>query len=391
VRSLGFAFESGGKPPHSKKNKKTVNKGDKHLINMPLNHTLRLVFFETTAGCNLECSHCRRLDASRETGRDDLSRTHALGLIDQIAEFSSPIIVFSGGEPLIREDIFELMSHAVKKNLKVALATNGILVSEETALKIKQTGVERVSVSFDGADSHTHNHFRKITGSFEAALKGTENLIKLDVGVQINMTVARHNASQLNQMFELASNLSVSALHLFMLVPVGCGVEIAGEEMLSPQEYEQVLLKFFELSNQYDLMTKATCAPHYFRIKMQKGKSDGIAESGVLKTHARDKLFHSETRGCLAGSSVLFVSHRGQVFPCGYLPVEAGNIKNTRMKDIWEKSGVFALLRRPDLLKGKCGICRYRRICMGCRARAFYKSGDYMDEEPYCVYEPLRI
>lgn len=349
---------------------------------------LRLVFFETTAGCNLECIHCRRLDVSREMIKDDLSTDEAVNLIDQITEISKLILVFSGGEPLIRPDIFNLMKTANNKGLKVALATNGILVTEEIAKKIVDCGVERTSISLDGADSDTHNHFRKIENSFEKAIEGLHNLSKFGMSIQINITVAKHNAHQLKDMFDLATKLNADALHLFMLVPVGCGVEISDAEMLSPQEYEDVLNNFYEFSSQYSLITKATCSPHFFRIKLQRKAQE--RKEGIIHDNKPQISLHSETRGCLAGSSVLFVSHKGQVFPCGYLPVEVGNIRQTRLKEIWEKSKVFSDLRMPDALKGKCGICEYRKVCMGCRARAFFATGDYMDEEPYCVYVPKK-
>jgi radical SAM protein with 4Fe4S-binding SPASM domain len=205
------------------------------------------------------------------------------------------------------------------------------------------------------------------------------------VEVQINSTIAKHNVHQVQDLYQLALDFEAVALHIFMLVPVGCGVQIADHEMLDPHKYEEVLNWFYDISKENKIQTKATCAPHYFRIMRQRAKEEGIKITP--KTHGMAAM----TKGCLAGSSICFVSHKGQVFPCGYLPVEAGNVLKTPFKDIWEKSPIFANLRNTDLLGGKCGICEFKKVCEGCRARAFYETGDYMDEEPYCVYEPEKI
>lgn len=347
---------------------------------------LQLVFWETTAGCNLECVHCRRLDVSSQLMKDDLTTQQAFRMIDSIAETGRPILVLSGGEPLFRPDIFEIAEYTTKeKGLICALATNGTLVDARIAEKVKASGIQRVSISLDGADAETHDSFRKLKGSFNRAIEGLNHLKKAGVEVQINSTIARHNAHQAKELYQLALDLGAVALHIFMLVPVGCGVEIADEEMLDPKKYEELLNWFYDVSKENKIQTKATCAPHYFRIMRQRAKEEGIKITP--KTHGMAAM----TKGCLAGSSICFVSHKGQVFPCGYLPVEAGNVLKESFKSIWEKSSVFARLRDTDQLGGKCGICEFKKVCEGCRARAYYETGDYMEEEPYCIYEPARM
>lgn len=355
-----------------------------HEFLMNKENELRLVFWETTAGCNLECVHCRRIDVSKELMKDDLSTEEAFRLVEQIAEASDggTILVLSGGEPLFRQDIFDIARHAKKQGLTLALATNGTLVDEEMAKKIGDAGIQRVSISLDGADSKTHDAFRKLPGSFEAAIRGIRNLRNLGMEVQINSTIAKHNVHQVEDLYKLAQELGAVALHIFMLVPVGCGVQIAEDQMLPPTKYEEILNWFYDISKEGKMQTKATCAPHYFRIMRQRAKAEGIKVTP--KTHGMAAM----TKGCLAGSGVCFVSHKGEVFPCGYLPVEAGNIRKQRFKDVWENSEVFRQLRNPDNLGGKCGICEYKKVCMGCRARAFYDRGSYLAEEPYCIYEP---
>ncbi|MEE8483017.1 MAG: radical SAM protein, partial [Nitrospinota bacterium] len=288
------------------------------------------------------------------------------------------------GEPLFRPDIFDIAKYAVGKGLTVALATNGTLVDEAMAKKIVDSGVQRVSVSLDGLNE-IHDEFRKQKGSFDLALKGIKNLQALGMSTQINSTIAKHNVHQVKELYQFAVDQGVDALHIFMLVPVGCGVQIAEDQMLDPKVYEEVLEWFYEISKEGKIQTKATCAPHYFRIMRQKAKEEGIKITP--KTHGMAAM----TKGCLAGQSICFISHKGQVFPCGYLPVEAGNIHKERFKDIWENSETFKRLRDQDNLKGKCGICEYKKVCEGCRARAFYEKGDYMEEEPYCIYEPVKI
>jgi len=353
-------------------------------------HSLRLLFWETTAGCNLRCIHCR---ASARPGRlpDELTTKEALELVDQIASFSSPILVLSGGEPLFRNDIFEIATYASHKGLRVALATNGTLVTQGKAGRLKKAGIGRTSVSLDGASALTHDSFRGVSGAFDKAVEGIENLREAGVEFQINTTVTSHNVRELPLILELARSLGAAAFHIFLLVPVGCGLEISEEQQISPDEYERVLSWLYEQSRESSLELKATCAPHYFRILNQRGGQAGArrGRGGFLARGKQDEHGMSAmTKGCLAGSAVCFVSYRGDVQPCGYLPLKAGNVLENPLSEIWEFSELFATLRDPDILGGKCGYCEFRRVCFGCRARAYSDTGNYLAEEPYCVYEP---
>ena len=408
----------------------------------------RLIFWEVTKGCNLRCIHCRATATELESPTD-LPTSRALDIIDQIAAFSNPILVLSGGEPLYRSDIFQLATYAKDKGLRVALATNGTLVTKEVARMIADSGIKRVSISLDGADAATHDSFRGIPGAFEAALHGFRNLKQVGMSVQINMTIARHNADQLPLVLELAKNVGADALHTFLLIPVGCGVDIADDQMVPPDEYERMLNWFYERSLEGGIELKATCAPHYFRVVRQRRAADRRAAEAVAKmapgaepsSHAHtagaaigptDMLMpggtgislrpqgpppghhtghppqqaktgpvggpghpsghpndmNAMTKGCLAGTGVCFISHEGEVFPCGYLPAIAGDLRKQPFAAIWNDAKVFNDLRDTDNLKGKCGCCEFRNICMGCRARAFAATGDYLDPEPFCVYEP---
>ncbi len=343
---------------------------------------LRLIFWELTSQCNLRCIHCRA-EATEEPFINELNTEEAYSLIDSIISFSNPILILTGGEPLYRKDIFDIASYANSRGLRVALATNGTLIDEEIAKKVLNSGIKRVSISIDGSNRNTHDSFRGFSGSFDDAINGFYNLRKLNIEVQFNTTIAKHNINEVEDIYKLAKEMDACALHIFMLVPVGCGVEIADREMVSKEDYERILNWLYNKSiEDRSLELKATCAPHYFRIMKQR-----------MKEHKRDTIkkghgMSAMTRGCLAGSSVCFISRIGNVQPCGYLPVVAGNIRKESLEKIWKESELFKNLRNPSMLKGKCGKCEYKVICEGCRARAFYNSGDYMDEEPYCIYIP---
>ncbi len=395
----------------------------------------RLIFWEVTKGCNLRCIHCRA-SATELSSPNDLPTHAALGIIDQIAAAANPILVLSGGEPLYRSDIFQLARYATDKGLRVALATNGTMVTKEVARMIVDSGVKRVSISLDGADAATHDSFRAIPGAFDAAVQGLRNLQALGMSTQINTTIARHNAHQLPEVLKLAKSLGADALHTFLLVPVGCGVDIAAEQMVPPDEYERMLNWFYDQSLEGGIELKATCAPHYFRVVRQRRAAEHRSADAAAQAHApvaqpsgsspigpADMMMpgstgillkpqatghpgsqprgqhtghpsghphdmNAMTKGCLAGTGVCFISHEGEVYPCGYLPVIAGDLRKQAFADIWENSVVFNALRDTGNLSGKCGCCEFRNVCMGCRARAFAASGNYMAEEPFCVYEP---
>jgi len=356
------------------------------------NQVLRLLFWETTIKCNLTCAHCRRIEDDA-AAVNDLSTPQAMDLIDQLAELGKeqpmmPVLVFSGGEPLCRDDLFDLIPRAKTLGIIPALATNGTLIDQAVARRIHDSGVERVAVSIDGATAEVHNKLRKLEGSFEKAIEGIGRLRDQNVPFQINITLTRHNAHQLEQVYDLAKSLGAVALHIFMLVPVGCGQTLAETDMLSPQQYEQMLLKICRLDGLGELQVKVTCGPHYERIIREQGLYKARKASGGHPTGSTPGRARGPSKGCLAGLGVIFVGHQGDVFPCGYLPVNCGNILETRLKNIWYNNRDLARMRNPADLEGKCGICGYRQLCGGCRARAYAQTGNYMAEEPFCAYIP---
>jgi len=342
----------------------------------------RLIAWETTAGCNLSCRHCRGSSTSRKPA-GELTTQEAMHFIDEIAQMGKPILILSGGEPLVREDIYQIASYANIKGLSVALATNGTLVTPDVASRLKEAGVRRISVSLDGASPQTHDDFRCVPGAFEGAMRGIDVIKEAGIGFQINTTITKRNLTEIPTILDMATEIGAEALHIFLLVPTGRGKELENEE-IPPAEYERVLNWFYDQQKTAKIQLKATCAPHYFRIMRQRARKEGTEIT--VKTHG----YEAMTKGCLGGTGFCFVSSVGEVYPCGYLPALAGNIKEQPFGEIWENSQVFKDLRDPSRLKGKCGNCEYKEVCAGCRARAFAATGDYLAEEPYCIYVPRK-
>jgi radical SAM protein with 4Fe4S-binding SPASM domain len=267
---------------------------------------------------------------------------------------------------------------------------------------MKESGIPRISISIDFPTAELHDKFRGVPGAFDGAVRGVKTAIEAGVQVQINTTVTRLNVEYLDDMLALSEELGAVAFHPFLLVPTGRGKELGPEE-LPPEDYERTLNWVYDRQKTSNIFFKPTDAPHYHRIMRQRAKEDGI-DLSELKMHPHShaamagnvgKAGHpgdldSHSRGCLAGTGFCFISHVGHVQPCGYFDVVAGDLKEQPFSQIWRESPLFQDLRDVDKLKGKCGICEYRRVCGGCRARAYEVSGDYLAEEPYCVYEPVR-
>jgi len=344
--------------------------------------TLRLVAWETTRNCNLACIHCR---ASATTGpyTGELDTAEAFRLLDQIGEIAKPIIILTGGEPLLRDDIFDIAAYGTQKGFRMVMAPNGTLVTEDIANKLVAAGIKRISISLDGATAQSHDNFRKVDGAFEGAVNAMKIAKKVGLDFQVNTTITKTNLDQIPKIQQLAVERGAVAHHIFLLVPTGRGKYIVDTE-ISAAEYEQTLNWFYDQKDKTPLDLKATCAPHYYRILRQRAKKEGKSIS--FKTHGLDAV----TRGCLGGIGFCFISHRGDVQPCGFLTADCGNVRQRSFADIWRRSDVFTALRDYDRLKGKCGPCEFNRVCGGCRARAFEATGDFLAEEPLCSYVPRK-
>lgn len=343
--------------------------------------SLRLVAWEITRNCNLSCVHCRAA-ATNGPYDGELSTEAALKLLDQIAQVGNPIVILTGGEPLLRSDIFQIAQYGTDKGLRMVMAPNGTLINEDTAKKMAQFGIKRISISLDAADKDAHDAFRGVVGAFEAALRGIQFAKNAGIEFQINTTISKRNFNQIPKIQKLAEELGAVAHHIFLLVPTGRGKYIIDQE-ISAEDYEKTLNWFYEQREKTKLQLKATCAPHYYRILRQRAKEDGKTVN--FQTHGLDAV----TRGCLGGTGFCFISHQGVVQPCGFLQLNCGDITQTSFKEVWQNSEVFKNLRNYDKLKGKCGQCEYRRVCGGCRARAYEATGDYLAEEPLCSFQPF--
>ncbi len=344
---------------------------------------LRMIAWEITRSCNLSCVHCR---AAAQYGPypHEFSTQECKALIDEIVTFSNPVIILTGGEPLMREDIFEVAQYGTDKGLRMVMATNGTLITPEIARKMVASGIQRISVSIDGKDAVHHDRFRGVEGAFEGSMQGIRYAKEVGMEFQINTTITRLNLDQLDDILQLALKIGAAAIHIFLLVPTGRGKELVEQE-ISPEDYEKTLNWFYDQHETYPIEFKATCAPHYHRIIRQRAKAEG--KPVTFQTFGLDAV----TKGCLGGNAFCFISHLGQVQPCGYLELDCGNVREMPFSEIWRSSEVFLSLRDENNYKGKCGICEYRRVCGGCRARAYEMTGDYLAEEPYCTYEPKQL
>ncbi len=311
------------------------------------------------------------MDAKDLPGAEELSTEEGKSLIDGISQVSKCILVLSGGEPLMRDDIFELASHARSRGLRVVMGTNGTLITEDVARKLISSGVSRVAISLDGCDSRVHDSLRRVEGAFEAAVSGAAACRKTGLQFQVNATVIRNNLEQIPDMVNSAKQLGAAEFHLFFLVPTGRGASL---EDIRPSEYESMLKQLLPLEKEVGIRIKPTCAPMYMRVAKQNG-GDAVERY---------------TRGCLAGISYCRVSPEGGVYPCPYLPIEVGNVRNQSFESIWRDAPLFHQLRDYSMLKGKCGVCEFNDVCGGCRARAYAFTGDPLLPDPWCVYVPKK-
>lgn len=328
-----------------------------------------VILVEVTQKCNLNCKYCSAYSMRGMEEGKDLTLKEEKKFLDHVSSLyrgSRPsLLLFTGGEPLLRDDIYELIKYAGQNTLITGLATNGTLVTEERAERLKETKLYRVAIDLDGSNEEIHNSLR---GGFKEALRGCEICKNAGLSLQINSMITSINRNEMPDILRLAETLGADAWHVFFLVPVKHFDE---EYMLPPEEYEESLRWLASIKDQAKLEVAATCAPQYLRFF-------GEVTRGKWRV----------ARGCSAGIGFVYISHKGNVYPCDHLPVSAGNIRQTDFKDIWDNAEVFQNLRDFSKLKGKCGRCEYKDICGGCRARAYFHYGDYLQEDPACLYSP---
>jgi radical SAM protein with 4Fe4S-binding SPASM domain len=311
------------------------------------------------------CRYCSAYSIKEEG--EELTLKEEKTLLDQISSFAKPLVLFTGGEPLLRKDIFELAQYCGQKGLPLGFPTNGILLSKREAELMKEVGVYRACVDLDGASQEVHNSLR---GKFNSAIKAIEICQQEGLSCQINSVITRVNKDEMPALLDLVQHLGVDAWHVFFLVPTKSFPE---DYMLSPEEYDEALRWLAQKRKEATIEIAATCAPQYL-------KYFGDVMRGDWKV----------ARGCSAGIGFVFISHLGNVYPCDHLPISAGNVREREFKDIWTGAEVFEKLRDFNQLKGECGSCEYKSICGGCRARAYFHYGDYLQQDPGCVYVTRR-
>jgi heme b synthase len=342
------------------------------------------IAWEVTGRCNLNCIHCRA-SSSMVSHDTDFTTEEAKKLIDDITSFCSPVLVLSGGEPLLRKDLFEIAKYGTGKGLRMCIATNGTLVTDEVCAKMKESGIKIVSLSLDGSTAAIHDDFRKQPGAFEGTLRAAETFRRNGIQFIVNSSFAKRNQRDIPNVYRLAKEIGAHAWYMFMIVPTGRGKEIL-DELISKEDYEEILEWHYRMEKQEaDMLVRPTCAPHYYRVVLQKAKEEGH------KFQRRSLTFSTGGgKGCICAQTIAFIDSKGNVQPCSYFPVVAGNVKTQPFKEIWYHSELFESLRAFEKYKGRCGECEYLNVCGGCRARADAVLEDYLEEEPFCSYVPLK-
>ncbi len=344
------------------------------------------IAWEITRKCNLRCVHCRSSSEMEIQGHPDFTLEEAYRLIDDIVSYAQPVVVLSGGEPLTRRDVFEIARYGTDKGLRMCLATNGTLVTDEICEKIKQSGIRIVSLSLDGADETVHDDFRSQKGAFAGTINAAHLFKKHGIEFIINSSFTKRNQEQIPRVYRLAKELGATAWYMFMIVPTGRGEEIMNE-LISKEDYDKILDWHYDMEKEEDLMlVRPTCAPHYYRVQLQRAKEEGE------KVKRRTLKFSTGgSKGCLAGQLICLIDVDGNVLPCSYFNLPAGNVREKSFKEIWENSDLFKDLRDFKKYKGRCGSCEFVNVCGGCRARAYSVYGDYLEEEPFCSHRPKRM
>ncbi|NQU64857.1 MAG: radical SAM protein [SAR324 cluster bacterium] len=345
------------------------------------------IAWETTERCNLSCVHCR---CSSDMTKDlfTLDTQKSLALIDNIASYCQPVFVLSGGEPLMRPDLYEIARYGNQKDFRMCIATNGAMLDDTHCEQMKESGIRMVSMSLDGSVAAIHDNFRGVPGAYEGVMQAAERLNRFGIKFLINSSFTKRNQHDIAATFKKAKELGATAWYMFMIVPTGRGEDVMAE-LVDAEDYNEILEWHYNQEKREDqILMRPTCAPHYYRMVLQLNK----------KAEKEDKLKRRSLtfstgggKGCIASQSICFINAKGDVNPCSYLPLSGGNLFEKPFKEIWENSKLFQDMRDFKSYKGRCGACEYLNVCGGCRARAYSVTGDYMSEEPFCDHIPHKL
>ncbi|RLI78556.1 radical SAM/SPASM domain-containing protein [Archaeoglobales archaeon] len=387
-------------------------------MNLDINQRPFIVFWELTRACMLACKHCRA-KAQRKRHPNELTTHECFDVIEQLKEFGKPrpVLIVTGGDPLLRDDLFEIIEYATKNEFRVAIAFSGTNLATKGRLrKLKDVGVSRIAISIDGSNAEVHDSFRGVKGTFDMSLRILHNANKINLPTQINTTVTNHNIYDLPNIMTLGIENGVVLWDVFFVVPTG---RARVEMMPTPQQFEDILNWLYDISKKTQLNVKSSAATHLRRIELMRDRNEYVLNfgdlyyklneemNGILSKFENERIETTQDKKVVAGGhgrsltdgirrmygitdgrGMFFISHTGEVYPSGFLPLFAGNVRRTTLRKIYMNSKIFLDLKNPNNLKGKCGICEYRFICGGSRARAYALTGDYLQEEPCCVYMP---
>ncbi|MAF11387.1 radical SAM/SPASM domain-containing protein [Candidatus Poribacteria bacterium] len=349
------------------------------------------VVWEVTRACALACKHCRA-EAQPRRHPEELDHDEGMALLDQIREFGNPIMVFTGGDPMMRRDLFDLLGKSVDIGLRTSLTpTATALVTRDRLERVRDVGISRVALSLDGPDAETHDYLRGFKGTFDRTIGILKTAQDVGLSVQVNTSVTRRTAPKLRELVPMLTGLGIVQWSVFFLVPTGRGQH---DDMISAEEHEDLFNWLWELSKESPFDIKSTAAQHYRRVAIQREKALAQAEGEQRSVTFAGAGFqyadglHRPMKGVNDGRGIVFISHTGDVCPSGFLPLVGGNIRDHSLGEIYRDSTLFRELRDTDLLKGKCGVCEYKTVCGGNRGRAYAMTGDYLASESLCVHEP---
>ena len=345
----------------------------------------RLIAFELTRRCRFDCKHCRA-NAQKQSAADELTTEQCERILASIAKFNESMIILTGGEPMERSDIYELIQYGLDLGLRMVMATCGYTITDESIAKLKEAGILALSISLDGSSAQTHDKFRQTEGAFDSAIKAAKSARWAGIRFQVNTTITKSNLREVSAIAKLAEELGAYCFNPFILVPTGRGEKIASE-VLEPAEYEKLLRDLLRLKEKSPIEVRVTCGPQFARVCHQAELAS--AKSSQTIVHRPSSIVNSVS-GCMGGRGFGFISYRGDVQTCGFLDISAGNLVENSFDfgKIWVESQLLKEIRNLSAYKGNCGICEYVGVCGGCRARAYAMTGDYLDTDPVCNYQP---
>ncbi len=351
-----------------------------------------IVIWEVTRACDLACVHCRAEAVARRHPLE-LTTDEGRRLLDQIREFGHPLVVLTGGDPIKRPDVFDFIAYGNQLGLRMTMTPSGTpLMTPEVIDRLQAAGLARMAVSLDGSTAAIHDAFRQVRGSFDWSVNMLRHARRIGLSTQVNTTVTRRNFNDFDGLCALMVDLGIDLWSVFFLVVTGRG---RPEDEIDAEQHEIIFAKMYELSKRVPFDIKSTAAPPYRRFVLQQQVAER-RKTGTHRTRARSIGF--TLKGGLArapksvndGNGFVFISHLGDVFPSGFLPISAGNVRHTPLPALYRDSELFRTLRDYSQLKGKCGLCEFREVCGGSRARAYGVMGDYLESDPYCAYVPRR-